>query len=132
MLDALCQCAGHSSGTTGEIDRSVLRLRLRCVDDQRDDVVGVQFWSGGEANRLPAELVADRAFVRGGVFGAHGRSDREIELQHLEYAINLGHSIAAAPPARGAVRNQGIARRICTRADSVGAADNSIGRRLTQ
>jgi hypothetical protein len=26
-----------------EIDRSVVWLRLRCVDDERDDVVGVEF-----------------------------------------------------------------------------------------
>ena len=51
MPDALCQRAGHSSGTTGEVDRTVLRLRLRCVDDKRDDVVSVEFWSGGEAQR---------------------------------------------------------------------------------
>lgn len=71
MRDALCQRASHSSGTTGEVDRFVLRLRLCCVDDERDDVVSVEFWSGGEANRLPAELVSDRAFVRVGVFGSH-------------------------------------------------------------
>jgi hypothetical protein len=70
MLDALCQCAGYGSGTTGEVDRSVLRLRLRRVDDQRDDVLSVQLWSGGEADRLPAELVSDRAFVDVGVFVA--------------------------------------------------------------
>src|SRR5207342_2736369 len=71
MPDALCQRASHSSGTTSEVDRFVLRLRLRCVDDERDDVVSVEFWSGGEANRLPAELLSDRAFVRVGVFGGH-------------------------------------------------------------
>jgi hypothetical protein len=47
------------------------------VDDERDDVVSVEFWSGGEANGLPAELVSDRAFVRVGVSGVIGRSDRE-------------------------------------------------------
>jgi len=35
------------------------------------DVVGVEFWSGGEAYCLPAELVLDRAFVRVCVFGGH-------------------------------------------------------------
>ena len=77
MRDALCQRASHGSGTTGEVDRFVLRLRLRCVDDERDDGVSVQFWSGGEANRLPAELVSDRAFVRLGIFWGH----RSLRLQ---------------------------------------------------
>jgi hypothetical protein len=71
MPDALCQRASHSSGTTGEVDRFVLRLRLRCVDDERDDVVSVEFWSSGEANSLPAELISDRAFVRVAIFGGH-------------------------------------------------------------
>ena len=48
-----------------------------CVDDERDDVVSVEFWSGGEANRLPAELVSDRAFVRLGIFWGH----RSLRLQ---------------------------------------------------
>ena len=71
MPDALCQRASHSSGSAGEVDRFVLRLRLRCVDDERDDVVSMEFWSGGEANRLPTKLVSDRAFVRLVVFGGH-------------------------------------------------------------
>jgi hypothetical protein len=68
MLDALCQCAGHGSGTTGEIDRSIHRLRLGRLDDERDDTVGVKFWSNSEASRLPAELVSDRAFMGVGIF----------------------------------------------------------------
>jgi hypothetical protein len=72
MPDALCQGASHGSRTTGEVDRFVVRLRLRCVDDERDDVVSVEFWSGGEPKRLPAELVSDFAFVRIGVSGGHG------------------------------------------------------------
>ena len=71
MPDALCQGASHGSRTTGEVDRFVVRLRLRCVNDERDDVVGMKFWSGSEAKRLPAELVSDRAFVRVGVFCGH-------------------------------------------------------------
>jgi len=79
MPDALCQRASHSSGTTSEVDRFVLRLRLRCVDDERDDAVSMEFWSGGEANRLPTELISDRAFVRLGVFSGH-RSFRSRKL----------------------------------------------------
>ena len=75
MRDALCQRASHSSGTTGEVDRFVLRLRLRCVDDEGDDVVSMEFWSGGEANRPPAELVSDRAFVVSAFSAVIGRSD---------------------------------------------------------
>src|SRR4029079_13780296 len=77
MLDALCQCAGHGSGTTGEIDRSIPRLRLGRLDDERDDTVGVKFWSNGEASGLPAELVSDRAFMGVGIFRSHRPSDRD-------------------------------------------------------
>jgi hypothetical protein len=54
-LDAFRQRASHSSGATREVGRSVVRLRLRCIDDERDDIFGVEFWSGGEATCLPAE-----------------------------------------------------------------------------
>ena len=33
--------------------------------------VGVKFWSNSEANRLPAELVSDRAFMGIGMFRSH-------------------------------------------------------------
>jgi hypothetical protein len=54
-LDAFRQRASHSSGATREVGRSVVRLRLRCIDDERDDIFGVEFSSGGEATCLPAE-----------------------------------------------------------------------------
>ena len=77
MPDALCQRASHSSGTTGEVDRFVLRLRLRCVDHEGDDVVSMEFWSGGEG-QPPAgfELVSMIARSCVSAFsGVIGRSD---------------------------------------------------------
>ena len=86
MLDALCQCAGHGSGTTGEIDRSIHRLRLGRLDDERDDTVGVKFWSNSEASRLPAELVSDRAFMGIGLFRSH-RSFRSRNRNHSTIVV---------------------------------------------
>ena len=79
MPDALRQRASHSSGATREVDRSVVPLRLRCVDDERDNIVGVEFWSGGKAKgcRLNWSWIARScASVFSGVIGC---SDREME-----------------------------------------------------
>jgi hypothetical protein len=70
MPDARRQRASHSSGTAGEVDRIVLRLRF-AASTTSATMSSAWSSSGGEANSLPAELVSDRAFVRLGIFWGH-------------------------------------------------------------
>jgi hypothetical protein len=72
MAGAPRQSAGDQAGAAGQVDRPVFGRRTRCVDDERDDLVGMEFPGAGETGRLSAELVDDRALVRVVFHGGHG------------------------------------------------------------
>jgi hypothetical protein len=70
--DAL-HAGGHRAGDgAGAVNGAVPGIWLRGVNDERDDLVAMEFRRDGEVHRLSAELVLNRAPVSVVVRGGHG------------------------------------------------------------